>query len=343
MIDFIKTLLINWVSQEAPPTDFPLCDFERIRYEVRPCDVLLIEGRSRISEVIKYITHSPWSHAGLYIGRLHDIDNIRLRNRLSDFFKGAPNEQLIIEGYVGKGTVVNPMSEYIHDHIRICRPRGLSRLDAQRVIEYSIQQLGKDYDVKQVWDLMRYLFPWMILPRRWRSTIFEYTAGETTRTICSTMIAEAFITVNFPILPLIKQHEETGIELITRNPKLFTPKDFDYSPYFDIIKYPFIAFSDHAPYRDLPWNKNGLVHNDKEGLYDPFLSKTDLPSSEPPPSVNTTKPEKPEKIKKNKKQSILNFMQENRQNFFPKKIAKKIKPKNEDIKHEDVENKDSEN
>jgi hypothetical protein len=269
MFDIIKTILLNWLTLESPPSDFPLCDFERIRYEVRPCDVLLIEGRSHVSEVIQYVTQSPWTHAGLYIGRLHDIDNIRLRNRLSDFFKGEPNEQLIIEGYVGKGTVVNPMSEYINDHIRICRPRGLSRLDAQRIIEFSVQELGKGYDVRQVWDLMRYLFPWMILPKRWRSSIFEYTAGETTRTICSTMIAEAFTAVNFPILPLVKQHEETGIELIRRNPRLYTPKDFDYSPYFDIIKYPFVAFADHAAYHDLPWNKKGLIHNDKEGIYDP--------------------------------------------------------------------------
>ena len=305
MLEFIKTLLINWVTHEGPPDDFPLCDFERIRYEVRPCDVLLIEGRSRVSEVIQHITHSPWSHAGIYIGRLHDIDNVRLRNRLSDFFKGEPNEQLIIEGYVGKGTVVNPMSEYVNEHIRICRPRGLSRLDAQQVIEFSIQQLGKDYDVRQIWDLMRYLFPWMILPKRWRSTIFEYTAGETTRTICSTMIAQAFVRVNFPILPLVKHHEETGIELISRNPRLFTPKDFDYSPYFDIIKYPFVAFADHAAYHDLPWNKKGLVHNDKEGIYNPNLEKEKEKEKEKEALTQDSALPK----KKKKKKNIFNFMQ----------------------------------
>lgn len=325
MLDFIKTLLINWVTHEDSPSDFPLCDFERIRYEVRPCDVLLIEGRSRVSEVIKHITHSPWSHAGLYIGRLHDIDNLRLRNRLSDFFKGEPNEQLVIEGYVGQGTVVNPMSQYINDHIRICRPRGLSRLDAQQVIEYSIQQLGKDYDVRQIWDLMRYLFPWMILPRRWRSSIFEYTAGETTRTICSTMIAQAFTTVNFPILPLVKQHEETGIELISRNPRLYTPKDFDYSPYFDIIKYPFVAFADHAAYHDLPWNKKGLIHNDKEGVYDPNASASESTLMKPAIENNATEsPENP--TKKKKKRNLFKFMQESSKEDILENLIKKSEP-----------------
>lgn len=333
MLDFIKTLLVNWVTYEDAPSDFPLCDFERIRYEVRPCDVLLIEGRSRVSEVIKHITHSPWSHAGLYIGRLHDIDNLRLRNRLSDYFKGEPNEQLVIEGYVGQGTVVNPMSQYINDHIRICRPRGLSRLDAQQVIEYSIQQLGKDYDVRQIWDLMRYLFPWMMLPRRWRSSIFEYTAGETTRTICSTMIAQAFTTVNFPILPLVKQHEETGIELINRNPKLFTPKDFDYSPYFDIIKYPFVAFSDRAAYHDLPWNKKGLIHNDKEGVYDPNTSLSESRLIKSSSAEDDTATEKP--VKKKKKRNLFKFMQESSKEDLLENLIKKSDSGSKKENHQD--------
>ncbi len=31
-------------------------------------DVLLVEGNSRISTAIKYLTQSTWSHAALYIG-----------------------------------------------------------------------------------------------------------------------------------------------------------------------------------------------------------------------------------------------------------------------------------
>jgi hypothetical protein len=80
------------------------------------------------------------------------------------------------------------------------------------------------------------------------------------------MIAEAFNSVQFPILPLVKTHATKGLELITRNPKLFTPRDFDYSPYFEIIKYPFIEFADYAMYRKLPWNREGLVSHDKVGV-----------------------------------------------------------------------------
>lgn len=259
---------LEWLAFERPNLELPLCDFERIRYEIRPCDVILVEGRSRVSEVIKQITQSPWSHSCLYIGRLHDVDDPILREKLSDKFKNDPNVQLVIEGYLGKGTIVSPLDNYKTDHIRICRPRGLSRQDAQKVIANAIHQLGTDYDVRQILDLGRFMIPWSILPRRWRSSLFQHHVGESTKTVCSTMIAEAFACIDFPILPVVKRHEETGIELFARNPRLFTPRDFDYSPYFEIIKYPFIAFSE-GPYRSLPWNREGYVSHDGENIIHP--------------------------------------------------------------------------
>lgn len=259
---------IDWMTVERPNPDFPMCDFERIRYELRPSDVVLVEGRSRISEVIKQITQSTWSHACLYIGRLHDVDDPVLQQKLAEHFNGNMNTQLVIEGYLGKGTIVSPLENYRGDHLRICRPRGLSRQDAQHVIAFGINKLGTDYDIRQLFDMARFLVPWSILPRRWRSTLFEYHVGQATKTVCSSMIAEAYASIDFPILPVVKQHEESGIELFIRNPKLFTPSDFDYSPYFDIIKYPFIAFAD-SPYRHLPWNRQGLISHDGESIFDP--------------------------------------------------------------------------
>lgn len=251
---------------DRPYEGIPLCDFERIRYEVRPCDVLLIEGRSHVSDIIRSITNSSWSHAALYIGRLHDIEDPKMRNLLSTHFKGAADTQLLIEGVMGRGAIVSNISTYEKDHIRLCRPRGLSRKDAQQVINFSIQKLGSAYDTRQIFDLARFLLPWSILPRHLRSQLFELHIGESTKTVCSSMIAEAFTNVEFPILPLVKQNAEQGIELIIRNPKLYTPKDFDYSPYFDIIKYPFVEFAHYPMYRQLPWNREGLVSHDRAGI-----------------------------------------------------------------------------
>ena len=67
------------------------------------------------------------------------------------------------------------------------------------------------------------------------------------------MIAEAFAEVEFPILPLVQRNEQGRVRLYRRNPKLCTPSDFDYSPYFEIIKYPFYDFADIPSYKLLPW------------------------------------------------------------------------------------------
>jgi hypothetical protein len=207
MFKKLSKLFTEWISNERTNEDIPLCDFERIRYEVRPCDVLLTEGLSRVSEVIKQITQSPWSHACIYIGRLHDIDDPLLRKKVAQYFPGDPDVQLVIEGYLGKGTIASPLENYNNTHIRVCRPTGLSRRDAQKVIAYAINQLGTDYDVRQILDLARFLYPWSFLPRRWRSSLFEHHAGSSTKTVCSTMIAEAFASIDFPILPVVRRHE----------------------------------------------------------------------------------------------------------------------------------------
>jgi len=261
-----SSIFIRWLTLPRPYEGLPLCDFERIRYEVRPGDVILIEGRSRISDIIRAITQSSWSHAALYIGHLHDIEDPKIRNLISLHYSGLPDEQLVIEGIMGKGTRVNTLSYYEKDHIRLCRPKGLSRTDAQKIVAITTRKLGSEYDVRQILDLARFLLPWSIMPRRLRSKLFEFQAQESTKTVCSSMIAEAFAAVDFPVLPLIQKNADQELELITRNTKLYTPRDFDYSPYFDIIKYPFVEFS-YSVYHKLPWNREGLVSHDKIGVH----------------------------------------------------------------------------
>ena len=250
---FISTPLSRWLQRRRPPRIIPLSDFDRIRHELKPSDVLLVEGRSRISDVIKVVTQSPWSHAALYIGRLHDIENEESRAALSRRSAFPPSTQLVIESQLGAGTLVCALTEYADDHVRICRPVGLSAEDAQTISTHAINSLGLNYDIRQIFDLARFLFPWGILPRRWRSSLFRTRAGPETRTVCSTMIAEAFAAVEFPILPLVQRSEQDRIRLYRRNPKLCTPSDFDYSPYFEIIKYPFYDFADTPSYKLLPW------------------------------------------------------------------------------------------
>lgn len=262
--DFFWHRFVHWLTYEGSNRQAPLSDFERMRYELRPGDVLLVEGRSNVSDIIKSINQSIWTHSFLYIGRLHDIDDLEMRAQIQKYFDATPEDQLIIESLLGKGTIADTLTKYKGEHLRICRPKGLTRQDAQRVIGYAIRQLGTDYNVRQLMDLARFVFPYWYIPKRWRSSLFEHNAGRPTKTVCSSMMAEAFASVHFPIQPVLHRDERGGLKMYRRNTKLITPPDFDYSPYFDVIKYPMLDFDELAAYRTLPWDRNG-VHCDEGG------------------------------------------------------------------------------
>ena len=238
LFSWVQQRLVDWLSSEQPVEDSLLCNFEQLSYEIRPCDVLLVEGRSHVSEVIRTITQSRWTHSALYIGRIHDIDEPELQERIRRHYQGDPGDQLIIEALMGKGTIISPLSTYRGEHLRICHPKGLRPNDASQVVRYALQHLGKAYNIRQLLDLGRFLLPWGLFPRRWRSTLFEHNAGLTTRAVCSSMLAASFATVHYPILPVIRREDDGHLRFYKRNARLFTPSDFDYSPYFEIIKYP---------------------------------------------------------------------------------------------------------
>ena len=124
------------------------------------------------------------------------------------------------------------------------------------------------------------MFPYGIFPRRWRSTLFQQYAGRSTRNVCSYMMGEAFGSVNFPILPVAERGEDGSLKLYKRNPRLFTPKDFDYSPYFDIIKYPYFGLDDVAAYRGLPWDTEGMICNASGDCFAPLKSADDAEDSD---------------------------------------------------------------
>jgi hypothetical protein len=111
--DRMVAKFVDWLTKDPPPAEPPPCDFNRLKYELRPGDVILIEGRSRISKVIRLITQSPWTHAALYIGKLHDIDDHRLRKSVITHMKKRENVRLLIEGLPGVGTIkFIPTSSY---------------------------------------------------------------------------------------------------------------------------------------------------------------------------------------------------------------------------------------
>ncbi|TAK76084.1 MAG: hypothetical protein EPO11_04690 [Gammaproteobacteria bacterium] len=281
----LRKKLYQWLTYEPPTTEVMPYDFTRMKHEIRPGDVLLIEGRSRVSAVIRTITQSPWTHAALYIGRASDFEDEEVQRLIHRYIDAKDNVHLVLEDLLDKGTVLTPLSFYRHHHIRICRPIGITPSDTYQVIDHSLKALGQPYNVRDLLDLARFLLPWTILPRRWGSRLFRTPTGQPESSICSSLIAKAFTAVQFPILPFVKPDEGQGMELFHRNPHLFSPKDFDYSPYFNIIKYPLFSPDEPLPYyRRMPWTTSGLVHQDQGILTGP--PKKFLKKDEPPPHTD---------------------------------------------------------
>jgi hypothetical protein len=205
---------------------FTPSDPAALRQSLEQGDVLLVEGNSHISGAIKYLTQSTWSHAALYVGPIRGA-NTR---------DGEPH--VLIEAEVGEGVVSSPLSKYYSYQTRICRPVGLSQEDRDCVCHYAIERIGFDYDYRNLIDLMRYLIP-LPVPQRWRRRMIALGSGNPTRIICSTLIAQAFEVVRYPILPKITRLESAAARreiLQIRHSSLYAPRDFDISPYFQIVK-----------------------------------------------------------------------------------------------------------
>ena len=205
---------------------FTPSDPELLRANLQPGDVLLVEGNNNISGVIKYLTQSTWSHAALYVGPIGERTTT----------DGEP--LVLVEANLGEGVVGAPLSKYFKFHTRICRPVGLTDDDRARVCTYAAERIGFDYDVKNIFDLMRYLIP-LPVPQRWRRRMIALGSGHPTRIICSALIAQAFESVRYPILPRITMAESKAARediLEIRHSSLYAPRDFDISPYFKLVK-----------------------------------------------------------------------------------------------------------
>lgn len=270
---------LNTEQQRTVPLS-PI-NFARLAQTVQPGDVLLVEGRTRVSRAIRAITHSIWTHSALIIGSLSDIRDPALRSvaraALTPEQYDAP---ILIESELGRGVFVSSLLRYQNKHLRLCRPRGLSVRDAKRVCTFALLHVGGDYDVRQLLDLARFLFPWWtIIPRRWHSSLFAHNTKQSTQQICSTLIARSFRTVRFPVIPLVV-HREGQYHLLPINPRLVTPRDFDHSPYFEVIKYPLLEHDDIGFYRELPWTEAGPHKEEIRKVLNDFDQTYAAPSAE---------------------------------------------------------------
>ena len=257
LLDRFGRWLAHHLRREAPGEEpFVPSDAEALRRTLRIGDVLLIAGSSKLSTAIKYLTQSTWSHAALYVGDA------------AGPAAGEPHQ--LIEVTPVDGCVSVPLAKYERFHTRICRPVGLTPADREAVIRFMISRIGLQYDMRNIFDLARYLLPTPPVPARWRRRMIALGSGEPTRTICSTLIAEAFGRVEYPILPSVERisAEAPGLSqfrrqeiLHIRHYSLYTPADFDLSPYFEIVK---PTLEEGFNYKGLTWAREDSAQSAPE-------------------------------------------------------------------------------
>jgi hypothetical protein len=112
-----------------------------------------------------------------------------------------------------------------------------------------------------------------MVPARWRRHALHFGSGDPTRVICSSLIAECFHRVRYPIVPRyepfppgfkpvqrvaglvgrFRRPQRTAPGLLRMvSPTLITPRDFDLSPYFEVVKFS-VTEGSRFDYHDLLW------------------------------------------------------------------------------------------
>jgi len=237
----------------------------RLYQHIRKGDVVLVEGRLRLSQLVKYATQSQWSHSALYVGDELLRRGSRFREQVLANF-GELADRVLIEALTDEGVVAAPLAKYRWHNIRVCRPYGIDPADLDRVIDSVLADLGKQYDSRNLFDLaLMLLSPVKFGPLKTRT--IETCLGNCTelQVICSGMIAKAFQQVGYPVLPYIDGADPQDGTLLNAEPHRFPrpmrhysqilPRDFDLSPNFQVIKFNIIE-DGQFDYQHLTWRQS---------------------------------------------------------------------------------------
>ncbi len=232
-------------------------DFDALKRQIHKGDVLLVEGDLRVSAVVKYLTQSSWSHAALYIGD----ELLRRGGEQRDAALAAFGEEaghLVVEALF-EGVVVSPLVKYVDSNVRLCRPHRLRAEHLEVILGDALAAVGWQYDVRNILDLAFHLMLASLFPSRYRRDAPHLGSGAATEVICTSLLGRLFQKVRFPVLPSVTFPDgvdprqvparRSRLTLLrrTRSPyvgvfrqlhhTLLTPRDFDLSPYFEIVKF----------------------------------------------------------------------------------------------------------
>src|SRR6195256_1215188 len=177
----LAVYLTQPVKRYSPATT---TDPESLLALLRNGDVLLTEGNTRAAMLIKRITRSTWSHVSMYVGPLED----------------GPDPRCIVEADMAAGVRAIRLSELEGLNVRVLRPIGVSDAARSRLAEWVVSQIGGEYDLKHAWALARRFL--RVAPKSSITPAPNGIAHSATRFICSSLLANAFALVGYPILPI---------------------------------------------------------------------------------------------------------------------------------------------
>src|SRR3954466_9361372 len=124
--EYISDAILRFLSQPTTRyAPFFAPDQDLLRRALQPGDIILIEGNTRLSAIIKFLTQSTWSHAALYVG-----------NQNAHIIADA-EPAVLLEAEADTGVALVPLSKYAHLNTRICRSVGLSEEGRRTVVEYA--------------------------------------------------------------------------------------------------------------------------------------------------------------------------------------------------------------
>jgi hypothetical protein len=111
--------------------------------------------------------------------------------------------------------------------------------------------------------------------------MIAFGSGDPTKIICSALIAQAFDAVRYPILPKITRAASRKARreiLHIRDSSLYMPRDFDISPYFEIVKPTIVHGFD---YLSLHWADKQKPLREVAGEFGPFPETIESPAFVP--------------------------------------------------------------
>jgi hypothetical protein len=244
-------------------------DFGALKRHIRKGDVLLSQGNQRISAIIAYLTQSPWTHTSLYIGDELVQRGGALAEQARELY-GAEADHLLIEA-LPEGVTFRPLVEYREFNVRLCRPHRLRPEHRKQILDRAIAAIGWRYDLRNIADLALYYLPAQLVPSRFRPREPRIGSHTASTVICTRLMGELFGSVGFPVRPevtlpegLLPENRRSWLARVRRrrerypglfrrpHPSFLAPRDFDVSPYFEIIKFNVIADGDFD-YQRIRW------------------------------------------------------------------------------------------